>query len=215
GPELMRGKVGRGTSTVEREEMLKSEKGKSSAKDFRVGYESARGKKAELLNLMVVAKEKKLQPQLELAAAAVLVLDPSDERCRMELGLPRSPFATVDPGPDRGDQIEFRGRMYTPDQLRAELKALGYVFLNGPWCEKIQKSYKIDNLYSDQGKLAATYFGTTIKSDDKTETYQAYDPNTKSFIQKQKQVSQGRYIGGSGTCLIEIAAPGEIIEARV
>jgi hypothetical protein len=214
-PEQIKIKSKLGTIPLKREEILKIERNKGSAQEFRTAYEAGRSQKAELSRLLGFAKEKKLQLQTELAAAAILALDPGDERSRGELGLPRSPFAAVDAAAPQGDKIEYNNRTYTPDQLRAELRSLGYVQINGLWCEKVQKSFKIDNLYNDQGKLSATYSGTMVQSQNKTETVQSYDPNSKSFVEKQKQVSIARYIGGSGSCLIEILSPGEVVDCRV
>jgi serine/threonine protein kinase len=214
-PEQIKIKSKFGTIPLKREEILRIEKNKGSAQEFRTAYETGRTQKNELLRLLALAKEKKMQLQTELAAAAVLAIDPADERCRLELGLPRTPFAVVDAGQDHGDRIEFRGRTYTADQLRAELRSLGYVQINGLWCEKVQKSFKIDNLYKDQSQLAATYTGTMVQSHNKTETTQAYDPDRKAFIEKKKEVSLARYIGGSGSCLIEISSPGEVVDCRV
>jgi serine/threonine protein kinase len=214
-PEQIKIRSTLGTIPLQREEILKIERNKGSAQEFRTGYETGKGQKTELLRLLALAKEKKLQVQVELASAAVLLLDPGEERCRTELALPRSPFAAADPGQDRRDKIDYGGRQYTPDQLRSELRSLGYVLINGLWYEKVAKTFKIDNLYKDQGQLSATFSGTSVQSHNKTETVQSYDPDKKAFIEKQKQISLARYIGGSGSCLIEISAPGEIIDCRV
>ena len=214
-PEFIKIKSKLGTIPLKRDEILKIEKNKGSAQEFRTAYEAGRGQKTELLRLLAMAKEKKLQMQAELASAAVLVLDPADERCRAELGVARSPFAAVDTGANLGDKIEYRGRTYTPDQLRAELRSLGYVQINGLWCEKVQKAFKLDNLYKDQSQMAVTYSGTMVQSFNKTETVQEYNPDRKAFFEKKKEVSLARYIGGAGSCLIEINSPGEVVECRV
>jgi hypothetical protein len=206
--------------TLRSDEILRVEKGKGSSADFRKGYEASRGKKTELLKLLAMAKEKKLALQLELAATAVLVLDPGDERCRNEIGLPRSPYAAA-AAPTEGDpnlaadRIEYRGRWYTPEQLRQELRSLGYVLVNGVWCEKIPKAFKIDNLYRDEVKLPVTFTGVSVLAQTHTEKDTVYDYRTKSWIPRTKLVGTARYIGGSGICLLEITAPGDIIDCRV
>src|SRR6185436_2814459 len=156
-----------GTLPVERAKVLRIERGKSAVAEFRTRYEAARGGKTELLKVMAYAREKNLANAKTLTAYAILVLDPGDERCRQEVGLQRNPFiasAEVDPLL-ASEQIEYHGKMYTAEQLRLELKSLGYVQLNGVWCEKVPRVFRVDNLYRDEAvKLPATYFSTSIQS---------------------------------------------------
>jgi tRNA A-37 threonylcarbamoyl transferase component Bud32 len=206
-----------GTIPVERAKVLRIERGKGPVGEFRKNYEAAKGRKIELLKALAFAKEKNLANPKDLAAYAILALDPSDERCRMEVGLPRTPFAAtveLDPllSPDR---VEYRGRMYTLEQLRQELKSLGYAQVNGLWCEKIPRVFKVDNLYRDEVRLPATFQGASVMAQIQSEKDTVYDYRTKAWIPRTKLVSVARYIGGSGTCLIEIDAPGDIIDCSV
>jgi hypothetical protein len=207
-----------GAIVLRRDEITRIEKGKGSAAEFRVAYEAARGRRSELLRLIAFAKEKKLPAQQELAALAVVAQEPADERCRADAGLPRTPFAAgseaSEPVISSTDRIEYRGHLYTAAEFRQELKAIGYVFVNGNWCEKIARSLKIDNLYRDEGKLPITLKGAGIQSQTHTERDTIYDYQTKSWVPRTKQVSVARYIG-TGTCYIEVSAPGDILEARV
>src|SRR6185295_16709344 len=101
------------------------------------------------------AKERKLVFQTELAAYAILALDPGDERARAEAGLAKTPFAGAvqeDPTP-AADRVQYQGKMYTLDQLRTELRSVGYVLINGLWCEKVPKTFKIDTLYRIDGNV--------------------------------------------------------------
>ena len=206
-----------GAVTIARDELLRIEKGKGSAAEFRTAYQAAAGRKADLVKLVSFAKERKLAPQQELAALAVVALDPADEHGRADAGLPRNPFgsaAEADPVPSSG-RIDYLGRSFTPEQFRQELRSLGYVFVNGSWCEKVPKSLKIDNLYRDEGRLPALFRGASIQSQTHTERDTVYDFQTKSWVPRTKKVADARYIGGGGSCFLEIAAPGPLIEARV
>ncbi|HLH28083.1 MAG TPA: hypothetical protein VKW77_04160, partial [Acidimicrobiales bacterium] len=206
-----------GAVTIARGEIQRIEKGKGSAAEFRTAYVAAAGRKDELLRLAALARERKMAPQLELAALAVVALDPGDERCRADAGLARSPFSAAPAaGPaDAGGRIEYLGRSFTPEQLRQELRSLGYVLLNGVWCEKVSGSVKADNLYRDEARLPVQFLGgASVLSQTHTERDTVYDYQTKSWVPRTKKVSDARYIGG-GSCLLEISAPGPLIEARV
>ena len=205
-----------GAVTFRRDEITRIDKGKGAAGEFRAGYDAARGRKADLLRLLAIAKERKLVPQQELAALGVLALDPTDEQVRADGGLPRNPYrGTAEPDPVLGSgRIDYLGRVFTPDQFRQELRSLGYVLLNGVWCEKVSKSIKIDSLYRDEARLAAILQGASIQSQTHTEHDSVYDFQTKSWVPRTKKVADGRYIGG-GICFIEITVPGDLIEARV
>jgi serine/threonine protein kinase len=209
-----------GAVTIARNEILRVEKGKGSAAEFRTAYVAAAGRKDDLQRLATLARDRKLAPQLELAALAVVALDPSDERCRADAGLPRSPFAAAiavepaDPTP-AGGRIEYLGRSFTPEQLRQELRSLGYALLNGVWCEKVTGSVKADNLYRDEARIPVQFRGgASVLSQTHTERDTIYDYQTKSWVPRTKKVSDARYIGG-GSCLLEVSAPGPLIEARV
>jgi serine/threonine protein kinase len=206
-----------GAVTLSRDEISRVDKGKGSAAEFRTAYQAAAGRKPELLKLLTFAKDRKLAPQQELAALAVVSVDPADEHCRADAGLSRSPFgAAVDPEPaSASGRIDYQGRSFTPDQFRQELRSLGYVFINGAWCEKVPKSMKIDNLYRDEGRLGAIYKGSSVQSQTHTERDTVYDFQTKSWVPRTKKVADARYIGGGGSCYIEVASPGPLIEARV
>ena len=206
-----------GAVTIGRDEISRIDKGKSSASEFRIGYDAARGKKTDLLRLLAFAKEKKLTAQTELAALSVVALDPADERSRLDAGLSRTPFnALPEPEPvSAAGRIDYQGRTYTPEQFRIELKSLGYVLINGLWCEKVAKSVKIDNLYRDEAKVPTLFQGASSQSLTHNEHDTVYDIQTKTWVPRTKKVADARYIGGGGSCSLEIVAPGPLIEARV
>jgi serine/threonine protein kinase len=205
-----------GAVTISRDDVARIERGKGAAAEFRAAYAAAIGKKADLMRLVSFARDKKLSPQQELAALGVVALDPADERARADAGLPRSPYgaSTEAEAAAAAGRIEYQGRTFTPDQFRQELKSLGYVQLNGVWCEKVSKVLKIDNLYRDEAKLPVIFKGAAVQSQTHTERDTVYDFRTKSWVPRTKTISDARYIGG-GVCLIEIAAPGDLVEARV
>jgi predicted Ser/Thr protein kinase len=208
-----------GNVTYTREEIERVEKGKGASSEWRASYETARGKKTELLKLLSLARDRKHAMQSELAAAAILVLDPGDERCRAELGLARTPFAkAADPDAGQsGERFEFRGRIFTADQLRQELRSLGYVLVNGLWCEKVARIVKIDNLYQDDMIKVPVQYGPGMSIRILTQSGQdmVYDFRSKSYVPRAKVVNLARYIGGGGVCHIEITAPGDLIDCRV
>jgi hypothetical protein len=207
-----------GAVTIGRDEIQRIEKGKGSASEFRTAYDAAGGRRSELHRLLAFAKERKLVPQAELAALSLVSQDPADLHDRAEAGLPRTPWSAVaesEPAPGSG-RIDYLGRSFTPEQFRLELKSLGYVLLNGIWCEKVSKSVKIDSLYRDEAKIPVIHRGTSIQSQTHSEHETYYDVQTKSWVPRTKKVADARYIGGSGgSCVLEVAAPGDLIEARV
>jgi hypothetical protein len=201
-----------GAVTISRAEILTIEKGKGSGADFKAAYQAARGRKSELLQLFLQAREQKAELRRGLAAAALLSLDPGEDRCRHELGLPRNPYAGVPdpPAVSPDDRIEYLGKRYSPEQLRQELLSLGYVEMNGLWCEKVAKEFLIDNLYRDTGAIR----GATVQSQTHTEQDTVYDYRSRAWVPRTKIVATARYVG-NGVCHIEIAAPGPLLEARI
>jgi hypothetical protein len=199
-----------GSVTIPRADIVSIEKGKGSTADFKAAYQAARGQKAELLKLLALARDQNAAAALALAAAAVLTLDPGEERCRSDLGLPRDPYSGLPEPVAADDRIEYLGKRYTPDQLRQELQSLGYVQVNGLWCEKVAKVFLIDNLYRDTAALQ----GATVQLLTHAEQDTVYDYRTRSWVPRSKLISTARYVG-NGICQIEIAAPGPILEARI
>jgi hypothetical protein len=207
-----------GSAKFPRTDIARLEKGKGSGVEFRSRYSAARGKKDELVALVTWCKERNLAPAKELCCWAALLLDPGQERCRAELGLERTPVA-ADPGVLlKEGKIEWSGRLLTAEELRRELVSLGFVLVNGQWCQKVARTFKIDNLYRDEGKylLLGTSAGIQNRVENREDTY--YSVATRSWGTRLKQVSLGRYIGGTsapGVAHLQIDSPGEVIECRV
>lgn len=204
-----------GPVAIRRDEILGIEKGKGSASEFRTAYQAGRGQKSELVRLEAFARERKLGVQQDLARFAILVVDPGDERCRAAVGLGRSPFEAAPQPRESGLRLEYHGRLYTPEQLRQELHSVGYVQVNGLWCERISRTLKIDNLYRDEGRLPVRYSGTSVLSQMQHEKESVYDYRSRTWVPRTKQVALAWYIGGSGYCLIEVSAPGDLIDCHI
>ncbi|HXX92190.1 MAG TPA: hypothetical protein VEN81_01065, partial [Planctomycetota bacterium] len=207
-----------GSVKFPRSEIARIEKGKGSGVELRARYAAAKGKKEELLALGIWCKDHGLTQGKELAWWSVLLLDPGQERCRAELGLEKTPGASDPTVQVKDGKIEWNGKTYTFDELRRELESLGYVLLNGVWCEKVVRTFKIDNLYKDEGKYLILGSGPGVRTRTENREETVYSVATKSWGTRTKQVTLGRYIGGgppNGTVHLQIDSPGDLIECRV
>jgi serine/threonine protein kinase len=211
----------RGGARFPRADIERIERGKGLGAEFRSRYETARRRAEDLERLLSWCKEKGLASQAELAACALLLLDPGQPKARAELGfVPASTGGWTREADVQviGGKILWNGRWLTPDQLRADLKSLGYVYQGGQWCEKVPRVFKIDNLYRDEGKFLLHSSGAAVvpKVHQEKDTY--YDIKSHQWLPRTKQVVSCRYIGttgGGGSCFLQIDAPGEIVDCRV
>ncbi len=215
--EHLRVKSRFGSARIPRAEVQRVERGKGAATEFRARYQAARGKRDDLAALLSWCKERNLPAHRELVANALLLADPGHERARLEEGFVRSPSGSWSREAEvrlAEGKIEWNGRWHTPDQFRAVLVSSGYVQLNGLWCEKAPKVFRIDNLYRDEGKFTLLSGGGSLQSKMHTENDTVYDVRSRVWVPRARQVATARYIGG-GTCHLEIRAEGDIAECRV
>lgn len=217
-------------------DVLRIERGKAAGVEFRTRYEAARGNPAALANLIGWCKERRLGPQKDLCCYALLLADPGHSGARTEIGLSPSPGSAA---PEiqvnaKEGKIEWNGTLYTPEELNRRLTAQGYVQIGGLWYEKLVRTFRIDNLYRDEKKLIIHPAGASVMvlAEEKEES--TYDLRTRSYLKSTKLVPISRFIGTSGlrvgtaaltptdagtgetgTCYIEIQAPGDILECRL
>ncbi len=208
------------------------ERGKGAGVEFRPKYDAARGNPQALAALMAWCRERKLEAQKELAGYALLALDPGHAGARGELNVPAiaAPRISLDPeARQRGNQIEWNGDLYTPEELSRKLAARGYIQLSGLWCEKIPRTYKIDNLYRAENQIILYPYGASVVNRLENREESFYDMRSKSWRMRRTAVPVSRHIGLSGTtilaaehrsadtgvCYLEVQSPGEVAECRV
>ncbi|HEX7897917.1 MAG TPA: hypothetical protein VF950_09170, partial [Planctomycetota bacterium] len=201
--------------TVSPDDVLRIEKGKGTVNEFVPRWTAAKGKRPELEGLLRWAAEKNLKEARQLTAFAILILDPGHEAARTAAGYVKDgagAWTRGDPVAGANGTIEWHGRIYTPQELARELSSLGHVNVNGVWLSRTQGVYKIDNLYRDVERLLLRS-GSIVPMLQNAEDM-VYDVRSKSWVPRAKTVSTGRYLGGAPV-LLEVNAPGEILECRV
>ncbi len=204
--------------------------GKGSGAEFRRRYEAGRGKAGALADLWSWCREKGLAAQAEIVASALLLLDPGHARARSFLGLPPAGGAREPDVRAESGRVLWQGTWYAREDLERHLRSLGYVQLNGLWCEKVAREYRVDNLHDDYDKLLFHWGEARILDRLQMDNDTVYDYRTQRGIPRSRLVSSARHIGflaprvavppgerppDSARCHLEIRAGGPIVECRV
>jgi hypothetical protein len=246
GAESVKVTLPHGSVRIPRADILRIERGRGSGAEVARSYSQAAGDFNALVTFYRWCASRDLAAAREMAAYAILVVDPSYEPARAEtrLGGTAPAPAAANEGEVRRDkeEIVWNGNRYTPEQLTARLKSLGFLQLNGIWCEKVARSYSLDNLYRDEGKLRVTHRGTSLWTQALIVDGLTYDYRARNWVSNPKLVPIARFFGSyassypsyysrasypgspsstssyeysEGGCYIEIEAPGDIVECRV
>ncbi len=233
--EFIRGTV-KGAVTVLIADIKEIRRGAGAATEFPPKLEAAKGKAAPLLELAAWCKDRGLNVQREWVFFQVLDLDPGNDAARTGLGYTKNDdqvYTKEREAKRKGNQIEYAGRSYTVDQFLAMLKSRGYMEMNGQWYGPKPWSYKISNLYRDDGKLRVTYENAGVMERTRIEKEKTYDVTTKTYKDTIKRISVGKmiapmgqgdpirsggedvYRGRSGSATVIIESPAEMLECKV
>ncbi len=205
-----------GAATFPADQILRVEKGKGAAQTFPPKLQAARGKAPELEALLAWCRDSNLPVHRELVANVLLDLEPGHDRARADAGFTRLPsglWVRAEDARLHEGKIEWRGRYYAPDQLRTELRSIGYLPIGNFWFEKVPGSFRIDNLYRDENLLARHLRSGSVQSQLQTDRDTVYDVRLKAWVPRTRQVAVARYLSGGSS--IRIEAPGPILECRV
>lgn len=226
--EQVRLRFSLGSAAFPVEQIARIERNRGAATEFAAKYESARPRVSELVPLLAWCSQRSLAPQKELTAWAILRLDPDNAAARSELGY-------VKDGSGRwrenaavqreAGKILWQGSWCTPEELSRRLRASGYVEMNGAWCERAPFSYKIDNLYRDEGKLILHGQAVQLQSRLQTQKDTVYDYQKRAWLPRTREVPVARYLGAAHPPAsyppptpvgwLEVKSPGPIVDCRV
>lgn len=226
--EQVRLRLSLGSANFPTDQIARVERNRGAAAEFVAKYQAARARVSDLVPLLAWCSQRSLALQKELTAWAILRLDPESALARAELGFVKDPSgrwrenAAVQ---KEAGKVLWQGAWCGPEELARRLRASGYVEMDGVWCERVSFSYKIDNLYRDEGKLILHGRGVALQSKLQTQKDTVYDYRSKAWLPRTRQVAVARYIGAAPLSpsypppasigWLEVKAPGPIVDCRV
>ncbi len=155
----------------------------------------------------------------EYALHGHLLVDPGHVEARQELGFRRSPIGfwrKEIAAKASGDKVEFQGKTYTRDQLRALLLERGYVIVNEQWCRKVR--------WNPPARAPALENAAPFQ-EYRWRVENVFDPISKIELQLRKFEPRGGYYGPQpadersdrceGAAIVAVSAPEPFAEVRV
>jgi len=155
----------------------------------------------------------------EYALHAQLLADPGNDEARKELGFRRSPLGfwrKEIAAKSAGDKVEFQGKSYTRDQLRALLLERGYVIVNEQWCRKVR--------WTPAARAPALENAAAFQ-EYRWRVENTFDPISKIELQLRKFEPRSGYYGPQptdeksdrceGSAVVAVAAAEPLAECRV
>lgn len=209
------------TITQPRSEVESIARGAAPAIQFHKKLEAA-ASAPELTSLAEWCRENRLDLQREYALYRVLAIDPANAAARRDLGLPLTGSLRGAPGaesaPERvGDGYVYEGKTYTAAALRQTLTERGYRVVDGHWCSTREWRWVKPKTLKVGGS------GVAIQSRDEVRMVEKYDVVQLKLVQTQEVVKGFSFVGpiagaeprAKGTAILDIEAPGPILECRI
>lgn len=176
-------------------------------------------KESKWLELAAWCRENGNPKGREYALHGHLLVDPGHAEARQETGFRRSPvgfWRKEIAARSAGDRVEFQGKSYTRDQLRALLLERGFVIVNEQWCRKVRWSPPAPSPALENASAFQEY---------RWRVENAFDPISKIELQLRRFESRGSYYGPQpahekadrceGAAVVAVTAPELLAEARV
>ncbi len=165
-----------------------------------------------------------LEEHREHVLYRILAIDPSNAAARRDLGLPLTgPVSTAAPAP-KPAVLRYEGKSYAPEELRRELLDRGFVVADGQWCRAVPWKWAPREYWANRS-LAVGGRDVAVQSFDEVRVEAAYDLDQMKVVQVRRSIPRFHYVGpvlpktpaplAKGSAVIEIEAPGPILECRV
>lgn len=202
-----------------RSEVESVSRGAAPAVQFHAKLESAR----DLAALAEWCRENRLDLHREYVLYRILASDPANAAARRDLGLPLTGPLKHPAAAERvGEGYVYEGKAYTAAALRQALLDKGYRVVDGRWCSAREWRWAPREYWKTKA-LAIGGIGVSIQIREEVRLESAYDLDLKKLVEVRRVVPGFHFIGPApgegprlkGTAVLEVEAPGPILDCRI